>query len=89
MSASSSLVAPIPVAGPEFRFYLTDSPRLFVEGQLYGMDLFDYGDFVSTADDIGFIIVNDLSVNAGYQLGYRLVVNNNTANNRIGVRLTQ
>jgi hypothetical protein len=57
VSASSSLLAPIPVAGPDFRLYLTNSPRLFVEGQVYGMYLFGYGNFVSTVDDIGFTIV--------------------------------
>jgi hypothetical protein len=88
VSASGSLLAPIPVAGPEFRFYLTNSPRLFVEGNLYGMYLFGYGNFLSTADDIGFSITKHLSVNAGYQLGSRLIVNNKT-NDRIGIHLTQ
>src|SRR6202007_736412 len=36
-SASGSLLAPIPVAGPEFRLYLTNSRRLFVQANLYGM----------------------------------------------------
>ena len=49
ISASDSLVAPIPVAGPEFRWYLTDSPRLFVRGQVYGMYFFGYGNYVSAA----------------------------------------
>jgi len=89
ISAKSSLLAPIPVAGPNFRFYLTNSPRLFVEGQLFGMYLFGYGNFLSTADDLGFSITKHLSVNAGYQLGSRLVVNNSSSSNRIGVHLTQ
>ena len=29
VSASGSLLAPIPVAGPQFRFYVTNSPRVF------------------------------------------------------------
>jgi hypothetical protein len=87
-TATGSLLAPIPVAGPDFRFYLTNSPRLFVEGQVLGMYLFGYGNFVSTADDIGFSITKQLSVNAGYQLGSRLVVNNSASANRIGLRLT-
>jgi hypothetical protein len=87
-SASSSLLAPIPVAGPEFRLYLTNSPRVFVKGNLYGMYLFGYGNFVSTADDLGFAINKHLSVNAGYQLGSRLVVNNKKSD-RIGIHLTQ
>ncbi|HUO34142.1 MAG TPA: hypothetical protein VMU43_04050 [Candidatus Acidoferrum sp.] len=89
MSARGSLLAPIPVIGPQFRFYLTNSPRLFVEGNVYGMYLFGYGNFVSTADSLGFSVNKHFSVNAGYQLGSRLVVNNDSSNNRIGVRLTQ
>ena len=85
---SASLLAPIPVAGPEYRFYITNSPRLFVEGNLYGMYLFGYGNFVSTNNDLGFTISKHLSVNAGYGLGSRLVVNNQAAT-RIGLRLTQ
>jgi hypothetical protein len=87
--AKASLLAPIPVAGPDFRFYLTNSPRLFAEGQVKGMYFFGYGNFVSTADDIGFTITKHLSVNAGYQLGSRLVVKNDANSNRIGLRLTQ
>jgi hypothetical protein len=82
-------VAPIPVAGPDARFYLTDSPRLFVEGQVFGMYLFGYGNFVSTVDDLGFSFNKHISINAGYQLGSRLVVNNKASSNRIGVHLTQ
>jgi hypothetical protein len=89
VSASSSLLAPIPVAGPDFRFYLMNSPRLFVEGQLFGMYLFGYGNFMSTVDDLGFSINKHLSLNAGYQLGSRLIVNNSASSNRIGVHLTQ
>lgn len=85
---SASLLAPIPVAGPEYRFYITNSPRLFVEGNVYGMYLFGYGNFVSTNNDLGFTINKHLSVNAGYSLGSRLVVNNNSTT-RIGLRLTQ
>jgi hypothetical protein len=89
VSAKGSLLAPIPVAGPEFRLYLTDSPRLFVEGTVSGMYFFGYGNFISTVDDLGIAINRHLSVNAGYQLGSRLVVNNDAQSNRIGLRLTQ
>lgn len=74
VSASSSVLAPIPVAGPDFRLYLTNSPRLFVEGNLYGMYLFGYGNFISTAGDVGLSLTKHLTVNAGYQLGSRLLV---------------
>lgn len=89
VSGSGSLVAPIPVAGPTYRYYLMDSGRLFVEGNVYGMYLFGYGNFVSTADDLGFTINNHLSVNAGYALGSRLVVTNNSSSDRVGIHLTQ
>ena len=46
---SKSLLAPIPVACPQFRFYLTSSPRVFIDGNVYGMYFFGYGNFVSSA----------------------------------------
>jgi hypothetical protein len=88
VSASASLLAPIPVAGPEFRFYLTNSPRVFVQANVYGMYFFGYGNFVSSTGILGFTINKHLTLNAGYQLGSRLVVNNSSSANRIGLRLT-
>lgn len=88
-SASGSLLAPIPVGGPEFRLYLTNSPKLFVEGNVYGMYFGGYGNFVSTVDTVGWTLTKHLSANVGYQLGSRLVVTNNASSNRIGLRLTQ
>jgi hypothetical protein len=85
---SASLLAPIPVAGPQWRLYLTDSSRLFVEGNLYGMYLFGYGDFLSTMDTVGVTVHKHLSLNAGYTLGSRLVVNNNSTT-RLGIHLIQ
>ncbi len=89
VSASGSLLAPIPVAGPDYRLYLTNSPRVFIEGNLLGMYLFGYGNFVSTVDDIGVTLTKHLSLNAGYQLGSHLVVDNNSSSNRVGIHLTQ
>jgi hypothetical protein len=88
VSAKGSLLAPIPVAGPQFRYYLTNSPRVFVEGGFYGMYLFGYGNFLSTSDTLGITLSKHFSVNAGYQLGSRLTVNSKS-NDRIGLRLTQ
>lgn len=85
-SASASVVAPIPVAGPDFRFYIL--PRLYVAGDLFGMYLFGYGNFVSTNDTVGVYLGKHLSLRAGYQVGQRLVVNNNNST-RIGINLTQ
>jgi hypothetical protein len=83
------LLAPIPVAGPQARFYLTNSPRVYVEGNLYGMYFFGYGNFVSTSDDLGVNLTKHLSVNAGYQLGSRLNVNVDGKKDRLGLSLTQ
>lgn len=85
---SASLLAPIPVAGPQWRLYLTSSSRLFVEGNLYGMYLFGYGNFLSTIDTVGVSVNKHLSLNAGYALGSRLVVNNNSTT-RLGIHLIQ
>jgi hypothetical protein len=60
-----------------------------VEGIVYGMYFGGYGNFVSTSDAIGVTLTKHLSLNASYQLGSRLVVNDNNSSKRIGVRLTQ
>jgi hypothetical protein len=86
-SSSASLLAPIPVAGPEGRLYLTDSGRVFVEGNLYGMYLFGYGDFISTQGTLGLSVNKHLSLNAGYQLASKLNVT--VSSNRLGIGLTQ
>ena len=88
-SAKKSLLAPIPVAGPQGRFYLTNSPRLFFEGNMFGMYFFGYGNFVSTSDDVGVALNKHLSLNAGYQLGSRLNVNVDSKKDRLGLSLTQ
>jgi hypothetical protein len=87
VSASKSLLAPIPVAGPQFRYYLTDSPRVFIEGNVYGMYLFGYGNFLSTAGDIGVTLNKHITANAGYTLGSRLNVNGTS--DRIALDLVQ
>ena len=85
---SASLLAPIPVAGPQWRLYLTNSSRVFIEGNLYGMYLFGYGNFLSTTNTLGVTLNKHLSLNAGYGLGSRLVVNNNSTT-RLGIHLIQ
>jgi hypothetical protein len=74
--------------GPEFRLYLINSPKLFVEGNVYGMYFGGYGNFISTVDTVGWTLTKHLSANAGYQLGSRLVGTNNSSCDRIGLRLT-
>lgn len=86
-SSKVSVLAPIPVAGPEFRLYLTKSPRLFVNGQVFGMYFFGYGNFIATTDYLGFAVSKSLSINAGYAIGSRLRVNDTS--NRVGINLVQ
>jgi hypothetical protein len=87
--AQGNLRAPLPVAGPDVRFYLTkNSNRLFVTGNVFGMYFFGYGNFISTFDTIGVSATKHLNIRAGYQLGARLNVNNN-ASTRVGLNLTQ
>jgi hypothetical protein len=86
-SSNASLLAPIPVVGPEFRVYLTKSARMFVNGQVYGMYLGGYGHFLSTLDYLGVAVSKSLSINAGYAIGSQLRVNVNS--DRAGLRLVQ
>jgi len=72
LSASASLLAPIPVAGPDFRVYLTK--RISIDGDVMGMYLFGYGNFVSTTGTVGVSLTKHLAARAGYQLGSHLVV---------------
>lgn len=87
VAASGSLLAPIPVGGPDFRFYLTNSPKVFVHANVLGMYLFGYGNFVSSEGDLGFSFSRHFAAVAGYQLASHLQVNN--ASDRIGLRFTQ
>lgn len=83
----ASLKAPIPVAGPEYRLYLTKSNRLFVEGNANGMYFFGYGNYFSTTNDLGLSLFKHFSVNAGYAIGSHLRVND--GRNRVGLELNQ
>ena len=47
VSANGSLLAPIPVFGPEFRVYFTH--RVYFQGNFYGMYFFGYGNFLSSS----------------------------------------
>jgi hypothetical protein len=85
VSASASLLAPIPVAGPDFRLYLTN--RVFVDGNVMGMYLFGYGNFVSTVDTLGVTLTKHIAARGGYQLASHLTVND--SHDRTGLRLTQ
>ncbi|HEY6307897.1 MAG TPA: hypothetical protein VI488_15710 [Candidatus Angelobacter sp.] len=83
--SSGSLRAPLPVAGPEIRFY--PAKRLFVTANVLGMYFFGYGNFVSSQGNVGLKLTKNLAVRGGYQLGSRFNVNTKTQ--RLGVSLTQ
>jgi len=85
--SSASLRVPIPIGGPEYRLYLTKSNRIFVEGYVNGMFFFGYGNYLSTASDLGLSLSSHFSVNAGYTIGSRLRVSD--GQNRVGLDLTQ
>lgn len=87
-ASSATIRAPLPVAGPDFRFYLIpNSSRLFVDGNVLGMYFFGYGNFVSSAGNIGFTVNRHLNFQGGYQLSSRFDIKSRT--NRIGLNLTQ
>jgi hypothetical protein len=87
-ASSSTLRAPLPVAGPDFRFYLLPgSNRLFVAGNVLGMYFFGYGNFISSIGTVGFALNKHLNVQGGYQLGSRFDIKNTS--DRIGLNLTQ
>ncbi len=86
VSAKGSLNSPIPVLGPEFRYYLTKTPKLFVEGNLMGMYLFGYGNFVSSGGSVGFNLSRHFAATAGYTLASHLTVN--TSRDRIGLQVS-
>ena len=87
-ASSSTIRAPLPVAGPDFRYYLIpNSSRLFVSGNLLGMYFFGYGNFISSYGTVGFTLNQHLNLQGGYQLGSRL--NINTKSDRIGLNLSQ
>jgi hypothetical protein len=86
--SSSTLRAPLPVAGPEFRVYpIHNSNRLFIAGNVLGMYFFGYGNFVSSVGIIGVSANKHLNFQGGYQLGSRIDIK--STNDRIGLNLTQ
>jgi hypothetical protein len=83
--SSGELRAPVPVAGPEIRFY--PARHFFVTANVLGMYFFGYGNFVSSQGTLGLKLTKNLAIRGGYQLGSRF--NINTKSNRLGVSLTQ
>lgn len=87
-ASSATLRAPLPLAGPDFRYYLIpNSRRLFVAGNVLGMYFFGYGNFVSSYGTIGVSLNKHFSFQGGYQLASRFDIKSKA--NRIGLNLTQ
>jgi hypothetical protein len=87
-ASSSTIRAPLPVAGPEFRYYLLPgSRRLFVAGNVLGMYFFGYGNFISSYGTVGVALNRHLNFQGGYQLASRLDIK--AKDNRIGLNLSQ
>jgi hypothetical protein len=86
-SGSKSSLAVLPVLGPEFRYYFSDSGRVYVNGAIKGMYFFGYGQFITAEADLGVRLSKHLSVQGGYLLGSRTIVHGTS--DRMGVSLTQ
>jgi hypothetical protein len=86
VNSSGSIFAPLPVLGPDFRLYFwPHSDRWYVDGFLKGLYFFGYGSFISSRTTIGVRLAKHIDLDAGYQLGSRLVVDGSDTK----VRLTQ
>jgi hypothetical protein len=85
-TSSSSLFVPLPVGGPDFRYYFLKN-RLFVDGNLKGMYFFGYGNFVSTAGKVGFNFGRHVAAVGGYALGSHLQIHGTSS--RLDIRQTQ
>ena len=85
-SATGSLFTPLPVLGPEGRYYFAKN-RAFVDANIKGMSFFGYGNFFSTQVTGGVKLSHKLDFVGGYQVGSHLAVNG--SGKRIDVRLTQ
>jgi hypothetical protein len=90
-TASASLLAPIPVLGPDARIYFLRN-RAFADGNVKGMYFFGYGNYITAQGQGGFRFGKHIDLTAGYQMGSHLVINGNNAvaaNSRLSIRETQ
>jgi hypothetical protein len=85
-SASGSVFAPLPVFGPEGRFYFAKN-HAFVDANVKGMYFFGYGNFISTQGAAGVLLTHNISLVGGYEMGSRLVIKGTS--DRLNVRSTQ
>ena len=87
-TTSGSVLAPLPVLGPKFRWYpLHDSNLLSLDGAYTGMYFFGYGSFSYAQGAAQVKLHKHLALRGGYQLGTRFSLQGK--NNNIGLRLTQ
>jgi len=86
--ASKSFFAPLPAAGPVFRWYpLHDSNRLSIDGSFRGMGFFGYGNFLTARANVTVGLTEHLALRAGYQLGSRLSIHGTS--DQIAIETTQ
>jgi hypothetical protein len=85
-SASGSVFAPLPVFGPEGRFYFARN-HAFVDANVKGMYFFGYGNFISTQGAAGVLLTHNIGLVGGYEMGSRLVIKGTS--DRLNVRSTQ
>lgn len=87
-ATKGSVFAPLPVAGPEFKYlFIKNSDKYFVDGFLKGMYFFGYGNFISTRGEFGVNPWKGLEATVGYQMGSRLAVHGTSS--RLDIRFTQ
>ena len=63
------------------------SYNMAFNGRVFGMCLFEYGDFLFTTDYLGLALSRKISIQGGYAFGSGLKVNNQS--NRVGLYLVQ
>jgi hypothetical protein len=85
-TASGSLFVPLPVGGPDVRYYFAKN-HLYVDGNVKGMYFFGYGNFVSSAAKVGVALGRHVAVVGGYELGSHLAIHG--TNSRLDIRQTQ
>jgi hypothetical protein len=84
---SKTIWAPLPAAGPVFRWYpLHDSNRVSFDGSVRGMPFFGYGNFIAARGAVDIGLTPHLALRAGYQMGSRLSIHGTS--DQIAVRLT-
>ena len=83
-NSSGSLFAPLPVLGPDYRVYFVPhSDRWYLDGFFKGLYFFGYGDFISARTTIAARLTKHLGIDAGYQVGSRLVIDTGGAKARV------